>query len=132
MLPPQSAMVIGPCPMCSDYVAVFCGFALPLEREIFTTGSAQQKRDHLMEVIVDFLKGRVQEAIKDDNGAPDELPEMMSELEDSLQESSEEIRPDDREILGAEPVISEDELEHFRKNELNLIDNKDYFRAIFE
>jgi hypothetical protein len=128
MLPPQSAMVIGPCPMCSEHVAVFCGTALPLDKEIFTAGTAEQKRTHLLEVIVEFLRERVGEAIKDSG----ELSADASQPSDdaAVEQPS---NPDQRSITHDKGIaISEAEVEKFLSHDLNMIDNKDYFKAIFD
>ena len=56
MMPPVGAIIIGPCPQCNELVVVFCGHVLPLEKEIMETGEVEERREHLLHVLTDFLQ----------------------------------------------------------------------------
>jgi hypothetical protein len=140
MLPPLGAIIIGPCPECEGMVVVFCGRVLPLDKEAMVHGSLEEKRDHLLEVLNDFLKDRI---------------ERLFEQAQNVEEEAEEVEPDDLEEVSAgfaaesadtstqEPArrtfgkkivvpISEDEVSSFVNVDLKLLDNRDYFKAVFE
>ena len=129
MLPPMGAIIIGPCPECKGLVVVFCGHVLPLQNEIMLNGSLPDKHEHLMTVLMDFLSARIDKLLQDDaepQGPPraEETPEENGEAPDLPRTlHSADARP------GA--TITKDELDTFRNVDLKLLDDKDYFRAVF-
>lgn len=140
--PPTGAMVIGPCPKCNELVMVFSGAALPLKKDILVNGSAEDKRQHLMEVLTTFLDrqigGLVQEL--EDSGSSDEQPaelgedsehgfDMPSEGDYGQGEGRDESSQVSRE--GGSTAISQREFEDFVRKALPMLDNKDYFRQNF-
>ena len=123
ILPPLGAIVIGPCPECDEMVVVFCGRAMPLDKDTMTTGNAEEKQNHLMDVLTAFLDDRTKRLFDDASDRDD---------------------PNEDERAGSTPLgkiiphedtpkelISEAELDSFRSVDLRLIDNEDYFKAIF-
>lgn len=128
LLPSQGAILIGPCPNCDEMVAVFCGNGLPLEKEVMTSGSLQEKHRHLMETLTTFLDLSIRETLKqqagEEGGAvelePFELRFDMPETEDAADQTT---APPSR--------ISEGELQSFRDIDLKFLDNKAYFDSIF-
>ena len=131
MLPPMGAIIIGPCPECHELVVVFCGRVLPLDKEIMLNASFNEKREHIMNTLTSFLEDRVVHLLK----------EALSPEEDDGQESvAEEEIPQVKQEVGGQPQspragkpneISETEAVDFVRSDLNLIDNRDYFKAIF-
>jgi hypothetical protein len=132
MLPPMGALIVGPCPECQGLVAVFCGRALGLDRDIMLSGSVEKKRDHLMTVLNTFLEERVNQLLKE--AIHDESPK-----EQEAESVDEEDLPEPLDVRGAltapsrviSNVITQTELDDFVHVHLNLIDNTDYFKAIF-
>lgn len=135
MLPPLGAIIIGPCPECEGMVVVFCGRVLPLDKEVMADGPLEEKREHLLEVLNDFLRERVERLFE-------QLPAQPDEVEDTPAES---LEADGGEGMGgAGPVtpapygkkivvpITEDEVSNFINVDLKLLDNRDYFKAVFE
>jgi hypothetical protein len=124
VLPPLGAIVIGPCPECDEMVVVFCGRAMPLDKATMTDGSAEDRQNHLMDILTAFLDDRTRRLFED-----------MSEREDAEEEES----PAGSTPLGrilpnreAPPeMISQAEFDSFKAVDLRLIDNDDYFKAIF-
>ncbi len=122
VMPPVGSVIIGPCPECQGMVAIFCGMTLALDKEIMLHGKTEEKRDHLMEVLGMFLHERVER--------------LFEEREE--REEFGGLREEPRGI-GALPVldsppktpISQAELESFTSVDLRLIDNKEYFKAVF-
>lgn len=148
--PPVGALVIGPCPKCNELVMVFSGKALPLEKDVIINGNAEDKRQHLMEVLTMFLDqqvGRLVEELENHGSQNDDQPGLDSESENSFDMHSDEHlhEADEMPLEGFEPEaprgggfrkggpspISKSEFEDFMRNALPMIDNKDYFRKTF-
>ena len=124
MLPPIGSIIIGPCPECQELVIVFCGRVLALEKDIMLRGSFDEKREHMMEVLTEFLRERidkliVEEAEMREKAARGEEAPTESEPEQAAAESS------------ARSAISQEEMDAFKNMELPLIDDKDAFEKIF-
>ena len=132
VLPPTGTILIGPCPKCHEMVAIFCGQALPLDTDTMKNGSNAEKEAHLMTILTEFIEGQVGEMIHRSFEAEEE------ESEDSLDapavhrdDAAESDWTQDQEASFDEPAISPDEVSYFRETELQLLDNPNYFRAIF-
>jgi len=126
MLPPVGAIVVGPCPECKGLVVVFFGQVLPLDNDIMFNGSMEEQREHLMSVITPFIQERVEELVSDaaqtQEGTGDTGAGPVSPGEGTAGEKRAAARP---------RAISNDDIEAFLNMELNLLDNGDYFKAIF-
>jgi len=153
-MPPLGAIIVGPCPECESMVAVFCGKVLALEDAIMKQGSLEEKSAHLKYVLQDFIEARIDklfEAIarqKSQEGegetsdlaglvhqddVDDAVESLFDEADEDIPEFVEPLKPG-RELepqLSA-PKISKREFDDFRKIDLNLLDNPDYFRKTFE
>ena len=121
MVPPLGSIIVGPCPECRELVAVFCGHVLPLDKKIMINGTSDARREHLMAGITDFLDSRIAKLIDDSSD--------NSECVANHQFGNDVQYFDDDEVT--EGIISDDEIEHFKDTELQLIDNKDYFELFF-
>jgi hypothetical protein len=128
MLPPLGAIIVGPCPECQGMVAVFCGRVLPLDKEIMNSEDSDVKRAHLHEILGDFLRERI-ERLYDES--PEETDAIFDEAA-SEEPSTTELGKID--VYGNEQSapISQEEFESFRNVDLRLLDNPDYFKAIFD
>lgn len=142
MLPPLGAIIIGPCPECEGMVVVFCGRVLPLEKEVMVEGSVEEKRDHLMGVLTTFLQDRIERLFEQAQAAAEQA---ANEDEDEDNEPEFGIDEDEEEreqrtaalpeALGANRIIvpiTDDELQNFVDVDLKLLDNRDYFKAVFD
>ena len=141
MLPPLGAIIIGPCPECHGMVAVFCGRVLALDKEIMTEGTTPEKRLHLNHVLGTFLHDRIGRLFTDDDmdeivtfeeeEAVDEENEAASEF---LEDRAAETLLGRNDPYGNQPVapITSEELESFKNVDLKLLDNPEYFKAIFK
>lgn len=137
MLPPLGAIIIGPCPECHGMVAVFCGKVLALDKEIMTEGSTSEKRGHLNAVLGTFLQDRIDRLFSDDD--VDEIITFDHDEEEEDEPSQRPERPAETglgriDVYGNTQVapITSEELESFKNVDLRLLDNPDYFKAIFE
>lgn len=137
MLPPLGAIIIGPCPECHGMVAVFCGKVLALDKEIMTGGLTSEKRGHLNAVLGTFLQDRIEHLFSDED--VEEIVTFDHENEDDDESEQRQGRPAETalgriDVYGntqAAPITSE-EVESFKNVDLRLLDNPDYFKAIFE
>ncbi len=141
MAPPLGTIIFGPCPECQEMVTIFCGQVLPLDKEIMTKGSDEEKKEHLLETLGLFLQDRIEQMFRPPDGAaPSDsasCPESEDEQGGDLREPDMDQESEDASMRPTflqshhRTVISEDELDTFRNIELKLIDNKEYFRAVF-
>ena len=135
MLPPLGAIIVGPCPECQGMVTIFCGRVLPLARDIMLQGAPQEKRDHLFSVLSGFLEDRIDRLFTrpdDEVESPDGLlaEDLLEQFEN---EPGEMVRLSASSYgAGGEMPISQEELDVFTNVDLKLIDNQEYFRAVFE
>ena len=135
MLPPLGAIIVGPCPECQGMVVVFCGRVMPLDRDIMTAGTVDEKQDHLMEVLGLFLQERVKRLFA--NQANEADTDDATEQQDDLGEHDEDSAvqaPGAISLTGAvqADMISDEEFDMFVNTDLKLIDNPKYFKAVFE
>jgi len=134
MLPPLGAIIIGPCPECHGMVAVFCGRVLALDKETMTGGSTAEKRGHLGAVLGTFLQDRINRLFADNDE-----DDIAAFDDDDTGSEHDETRPAETglgriDVYGNQqtaPITSE-ELESFKNVDLRLLDNPDYFKAIFD
>ena len=131
MLPPLGAIIVGPCPNCDELVVVFCGRVLPLNKETTVNGSSTEKHDHPKSVLVDFMDDRIRKVV-------DQLtPEVTEGLHDYTPENDDytpnmDEQPATTTIVDERKSISDNELDKFLRFDLPRIDNKEYFRTVFE
>ena len=132
MLPPLGSIIVGPCPECQGMVVVFCGRVLALDKEIMMEGGVEQKKEHLLEVLGVFLHQRVEKLFdeKEQDGGADIVSD---EAHPGPHEQSgpEPLREPEQAQKKPELVITEQEFDNFRRVDLEMIDNPDYFKAIF-
>lgn len=128
MVPPVGAIIIGPCPQCSELVTVFCGQVLPLEKSIMESGAVEERRDHLLDALTGFLRDRIDRLIaNDEGGGEDELSEPTFETEADAEDSSAAAQASSE----ASGPISQNEFDQFMEVDLKLLDNKSYFNSVF-
>jgi hypothetical protein len=138
VLPGPGAIVVGPCPQCGEIMAIFCGTALPLDKEVVMNGSREDRQEHVREVLTAHLDLQI-----------DQLVEQML-TEGSAISGEEAMRPEAPEPeetaapdIGAFPAdqpmhpmvrrpITDPEVSRFVHHDLRMLDNRDYFRAIFD
>ncbi len=143
--PPVGSMMIGPCPKCNELVMVFSGVALPLKKDVLVNGSASEKHQHLMGVLTRFLDrqiGRLVQELEDHGSLDEDQPGLDAESESRFDMHSGEHLYDEEEMPlegfesetplgGGGSAISQSEFEDFVRKALPMLDNKDYFRKVF-
>jgi len=130
MVPPVGAIIIGPCPQCNELVVVFCGHVLALDKETMENGCTDDRRDHLLSVLTEFLQDRIAKLLSDDVEMLD--GELGEEGVEDYDASGAGNVPSDEEPAGAKSPISQTEFERFTDVDLKLLDNKAYFKSVFE
>lgn len=130
MLPPVGTIIIGPCPECQGLVVVFCGHVLPLAKEVMARGSIAEKRDHLLSVLTQFIRERVELMIAEESASDEAGTPTDSETEQgtsSTNVGATESKP--QRIVHA--PITDEEMQAFSRIELKRLDDSNYFKTIF-
>ena len=115
---PKDVVVVLNCPNCTELVVVYRHRAAGLSRRVLEQGSFAEKKDHIAEIIAEFL----------DPSMLTFPPAETSDEEDLL--SGEEIL----DPVGDSPLtspISQTEIEQFVRVDLNRLDESTYFRKYF-
>lgn len=129
MLPPVGTIIIGPCPECQGLVVVFCGHVLPLAKEVMIQGTVSEKREHLVSVLTQFIRERVELMIAEESAADGASPSGFKAEDATAAQRAAPTGEVPARVVHA--PISDEEIQSFSKVELKLLDNGDYFRTIF-
>lgn len=121
VLPESDTLIVGPCPECNKTLVIFAGKALPLDTNLMAHASREEAYAHLYDVLNAFIRERLDVIFN-----PPVEEEDTSHGEE--QESGESSKKSKKSI---HPTISVKEVNTFVKEELPLLDNNNYFKAIF-
>ena len=126
MTPPLGSMIVGPCPRCDETVLLFDGTVMPLDKDVIAEGSPDEKKQHMLEAILDMAAAKIDELIE--NG---ELGDKSVGRSRGLEADSrtEGLKPSVRDKDA--PFISREEVSDFVNIDLRLIDSKNYFDKVF-
>ena len=125
MIPPVGAIIIGPCPQCKELVVVFCGQVLPLEKAIMESGSVEDRQEHLLSVLTEFLRDRIGKIMSQPLDAED------TGMDDQFETPEEQANEQDAESATT-GEITQNELDRFVEVDLKLLDNTAYFKSVFD
>ena len=154
--PPAGAIVVGECPKCAEMVVLFGGEVLALEKARMTPGSEEARR-HLMDVIARRLWGRIKQDFSEKaagespevSSPPGNAPHFMSDVPPSPEPGAhaprpERPRPEAPRMEKRRPAseggggrfkgrgpITREEMEHYARVELDLLDDKEFFKSTF-
>jgi hypothetical protein len=126
MAPPLGSLIVGPCPRCNEMVLLFNGSVMPLDKDIISDGTAEEKKQHLLEAIVDMVALKVGELV-DSEGLGLEQAEKPAKK--NRRAGKRKITPSVKKKKA--PPISHEDVRDFVDIDLHLIDSKDYFEKIF-
>ncbi len=142
LLPPLGSIIVGPCPECQGMLCIFSGRILPLDTEIMTQADRNTRKEHLYAVLHDFLHDRVEKLFdsmeeqshidgEQDFGDGD-VDDLLAD-EESLRSAGTPMEESSINPFGniQEAPITVEEIDSFRNVELKLIDNPEYFKAVF-
>ena len=137
VLPPLGSIIFGPCPECAEMVAVFCGHTLPLDKEIMSRPKEEDKKDHLLEVLGVFLHERIEGLFGAQGHARQFAPapaEDNAAAAEAAGEQGGEGRSSKTQTADAKPPrpISKEEIDTFRRIELRMLDDAQYFKTVFK
>lgn len=108
---------------------VFCGQVLALEKEIMENGPLEERQEHLLSVLNDFLRDRVTKLMSDAEKGGES---RMNDGFDAPEEAAEGPEADSENTTALpEGSISQTELDRFLEVDLKLLDNKAYFKSVF-
>ena len=130
MTPPLGSIIVGPCPRCNEMVLLFDGSVIPLEKDIVTGGTAEEKKQHLLEAIVDVTAAKIDELIDSGElGRGSKDTKSQTPSKETPGASPKKILPSVRDAEAS--FISQQEVHDFVNIDLHLIDSKDYFDKVF-
>ncbi len=127
---PKDVVVVLPCPSCSEWVVLFRSKVIALNREVIINGSFEEKKEHIAEVIAEFLEPGMLPS------SAEELEEMTNQFTQARQSEGEEDEHGEEdsghgdEEEGERP-ISQREFDNFVKLQLKRLDDPVYFRKHF-
>ena len=119
---PKDVVVVMPCPSCSELVVLFRKKVIALDRGVLEGGTMDEHKEHIAEIITEFLEPDMFGLL---GGAP--------EAEDSLEDRPilrRRRRRADRESSDNWLPISDREMDQY-KIQLEQLDNPEYFKKHF-
>ncbi len=120
---PREVVAVMACQHCDEISVLFRKKMIPLNRRIIESGSFEERKEHLADVIAKFLEaGLFSFDEKMASGAAYELP--------GLQRPRRRRKPA-KEQDDDEMPITDQELDRFVRIDLKCIDNPTYFKRIF-
>ena len=120
---PRDVVAVMPCPNCRELVVLFRNKAVALSRKIMETGSFEEKKEHIAEIITEFFEpGMLGLPVTDDTGE-NEAEGFIPGLE--------EIAAEEQDSDPVDGPISQSEMEEFVRVDLNRIDEINYFNKYF-
>jgi len=116
--PPKEFIIIAPCPQCGELVVLFREKVVAINRNILTSGTFEEKRQHIADVITTFL----------DSVGPLPAPGLsdMAAIGGFGEGAQIELEPTD-----PSGGITKEEVRDFINIDLKLIDKKEYFEQVF-
>lgn len=118
---PRDVVVVLPCPSCQEFVVFFREKTIGLKRDIIDNGTFEDRKEHIAEVIAEFLEAGLPWTEQDPKEDGDDTP--------YLEEASDDDSDDDLEAITN--PITQSEIDRFVKLELQRIDDSAYFRRLF-
>jgi hypothetical protein len=108
-------------------VLLFDGAVMPLDKDIINEGTAEEKKHHLLETIVEMIAVKVDELIE--QGGIESQPKFRGRRKSG---GSRQKRVFPSVSNRSAAPISRDEVRDFINIDLHLIDSKDYFDKMFK
>jgi hypothetical protein len=122
---PKDVIVVMSCPSCNELVVLYKRKVIAIDRHTLEEGSLAEKKEHIAEVIAEFLESGVFGFMPGRN-APDDEPITGLDADDAALDAD-----TDHEGDRALPPISERELAEFSRIQLERLDDAAYFRKHF-
>ena len=123
---PRDVVVVLPCPECHELMVLFQDKAIALSREILRNGTKEERRNHIAEIVEEFLPRELFSGTVEwdfgQGGAPFPFGERPPRRP---RPRTPETREDQH------PPITDEEAERFYRFELHRIDEPQYFKRHF-
>lgn len=137
--------MVQPCPVCHEFIVLFRGKTIALNRAILEKGSFDERKAHIAEIIAEFLEpdllsgagstedgeeaGSPFDGLFRSMAAPEDGPadDASDDVEDEEGDDGDETESDDE----GEAAISDEEVEQFVRVDLKKLDDPRYFREHF-
>lgn len=128
MTPPLGSIIVGPCPRCNEMVLLFDGSVMPLDKDIINKGTPEEKKQHLLETILDLEAGKIDDLIDSGELGSKQGTQQERRIEKEEQ-SGQTITPSiDRKRA---PAINKEDVKAFHDIYSHLIDKKNFFESVF-
>lgn len=118
---PKEVIAVLACQNCEELAVLFRGKIIPLNKRVLESGTLEERKEHLADVIGQFLESGLFNLPAADEDAPEAE-------EEAPREPAPPTNPFDP--AGNKP-ISDQEMERFLKIDLKCLDNPAYFKRIF-
>jgi hypothetical protein len=128
--PPPQTILMGPCPICGEPVALYNTRVIGLKQKLEGAGDSGEKIQSLARVIMEYINSHAGPV--DEDGIERLIQETDAPFDKSdapTPESVLNVSPSIRNSLDS-PITS-DEVEDFFKIDINLLGGKDYFEQHF-
>lgn len=126
---PRDVVVMLPCPECHELVVLFRGKAIALNREVLRSGTKEERRNHIAEIVEEFLPPELFSGIMNFDFSEGGTPFPLSPRRRSRR--ARRARAADAGDEGPALPITDEEVERFQKFELHRIDEPRYFKRYF-
>ena len=117
---PHDVVLILPCPACHELVILFRGQTIALSRKIIRTGATEECRNHIADIVMQFLERGL--FLMDPTDAPDDGEAPAQAPSGRRRRTAESTAPG---------PITQEEVERFLRVDLKCIDDAAYFRKYF-
>jgi hypothetical protein len=117
--PPPQTILMGPCPICSEPVALYDGKVIGLKEKMASHGGSLENIQSLARTVLEFINSQSDSA--DGHEIKGSNEKRGRRMRDSITKMSPSIR---------NPIaspITDEEVEDFLKIDLNLLGKKDFF-----
>ena len=128
--PPPQTILMGPCPICSEPVALYNTKVIGLKKKLAGGGDSGEKIQSLARVIMEYINSHAGSVDEDRIERLIQDAEPYTEVEESQgPEPVFNLSPSIKNPLDS--PISSEEVEDFFKIDINLLGKKDYFDEHF-
>ncbi|MBI2424750.1 MAG: hypothetical protein HYV27_18110 [Candidatus Hydrogenedentes bacterium] len=114
---PKDVVAVLPCPACQELSVMFRGKTIAINRKLLEEGDFEMKKNHLAEIVGEFLEAGV-------------FP-FRRVSDDALDFESEEDAAETGADDDAKSLISDQEAERFVQVDLQCLDDPSYFKKHF-
>ena len=128
--PPPQTILMGPCPICGEPVALYNTRVIGLKKKLEGAGDSDEKIQSLARVIMEYINSHAGPV--DEDGIERLIQETDAQLDGSdapIPELAPNVSPSIRN--SPDSPITSDEVEDFFNIDINLLGGKEYFEQHF-